>query len=224
MIRPHDCMRHIYYCLNLAHIITKILFEKACTCLYSAHAATLTPLPEQSQSISAEIKIALPFAIPLENRNNTCTMALALQKIFKFDQLLAAYFVNMLSTLPEEIENLHLAVKDLFPITEYEELTYLGKYWQKFCNYYIFDRIPEHYFALPAPKKKLPNTLQALNSALRHLFPYFPKDSVELRHLQTTLCEHYSFCRLPNDYFKQKDKLSADPKIVKTSQTYSFPI
>jgi len=126
--------------------------------------------------------------------------------------------------LPESFNDLHPIVRKLFPITDPSELAHLSEYRKQLQAYYTFNKIPPQYFDLPPEKEKLPSTPQALNSAVKHLFPCAPKNDMELRYLIAKLREHYTFRRLPNDYFKTRTKLPEDPKSIKTKLTYTYPI
>jgi hypothetical protein len=224
LLRPHDCARHIFYCLNLAKISPKLTFEQTRTCLYSLHENLLLPLPTHPQDIDEEILAALPYSLPLADRRNTRAILTSLRKVYKFEQLPETYFEYSIIPLPYDIEELHPSVRNLFPITDWDTLKCLGEYRQKLKVYYSFERIHAEFFHLPAEKEKLPTTIHALNSAVRHLFPCDPKDSTELCNLVKQLREHYSFKRIPNDFFVQKPNLPADPYRVKTQLKYTFPI
>ena len=208
----------------MAQIKPKLSFEETRSCLHEVHSELLQPLPEFPQLISQEIRDALPYSIPLENRLNTRVVVEALRKGFKFDKLNDNYFVHTLVDIPEDPSKLHPSVRDLFPITERAELRELSNYRQKLKQFYKFDRIPAAYFNVPEKNEPLPTTPQELNSATRHLFPCDPKNDTEFRSLVKILREHYSFKRIPKDFFITKDKLPTDPALVKVKQHYNFPI
>ncbi|CAG8675339.1 11339_t:CDS:2, partial [Ambispora leptoticha] len=65
------------------------------------------------------------------------------------------YFAN-LDLLPTNLANLHLAVRDLFLITDRKCLKDLGKYRRKLSQYYEVKTISPNYFDLPPPKTRLP--------------------------------------------------------------------
>jgi hypothetical protein len=149
---------------------------------------------------------------------------LALYKIYTFDQLNDSYFANPIIPLPNNPTDLNEETRAMFPITSRSELPYLAEYRQKLRKYYDFDRIPSNYFNLPPTREPLPSTPQNLNSAVRYLFPCNPKDSTDFKRYVNILREHYSFHKIPNDYFIQKKPLPKEPNQIKTSITYSFPI
>src|SRR6185437_4070941 len=67
----------------------------------------------------------------------------------------------------------------------------------------------------------LPTTPQELNSAT---LPCDPKNNTEFRSLVAILREYYFFKRISKDFFITKDKLPANPALVKVKQHYNFPI
>ena len=224
-LKPHDCTRRLFYCINLAKLIPKVTFEQARTLLFAAHDLTREPLPEEPSSINLDFLAALPQPLPLTNRKHIRVTVSALRKIYNFEQLPDTYFDLPNTPLPERLEDLHPAVRDLFPITDWSTLKRLSEYRQQLQNYYkLEEKIPPQYFELPAGKEKLPHTPQALNSATRHLFPCAPQSEEEFKQLITTLREHYSFKRLPSDYFKHRRKLPSDPTSIETKLTFTFPI
>ena len=224
LIRPHDCARLIYYCLNFAQIKPVISFEKTRSHLSSIHVELLEPLPTSPQLIDHAIHKALPYAIPIQNRINTGSVITALRKIFSFERLPDNYFAHALKDIPENYRDLYHSFQGIFPITEHKELARLSTIRRQLKQHYIFDRIPDSYFDLPKEKERLPSTPQDLNSATRHLFPCAPKTEEEFKNLVTTLREHYSFKRIPKDFFIQKSTLPTDPKDIRTKGSYNFPI
>ena len=53
---PHECTRHIFYCLNLAQIPVALTFEETRKLLNEAHSQLLIPLPTSSDLIDQNIK------------------------------------------------------------------------------------------------------------------------------------------------------------------------
>ena len=221
---PHTCTRIMTYCLNFARISCSLEFEDLRSLLNKTHSQLLIPLPQDPLQIDLNIQRILPFPLPIQDRKFTRATVLALRKIFTFEQLPDKYFLTILEPLPDDPSELNMEIRDLFPITDRSRLPYLSEYRKKLMKYYIVDRIPPNYFNLPEARPRLPSTPQELNSSVRHFFPCNPIDASEFRRYVDILREHYSFKRIPNDYFIQKKPLPTNPHTIKTSGTYTFPI
>lgn len=181
--------------------------------LLDVHAELLEPLPQSPILIDHAIHEVLPYAIPIQNCSNTEPVVIALRKVFVFERLLETYFAYALKDIPDDPANLHTSLKRLFLIMDHKSLAHLSTYRMQLKQFYIFDRISDSYFQLPKEKERLPVTPQDLNSVTRYLFPCAPKDEEEFKNLVTTLREHYSFKRIPKDFFIQKSKLPSDLRI-----------
>ena len=221
---PHDSTRFIFYALNFAKINCTQDFDDVRKQIDAAHQAQLSPLPASPNEIPKEIMNLMPFSLPITDRKLTRATVLGLRKVFRFGKLPNNYFENPLEELPDNPEQLRAEVKDLFPITDRSRLPFLAEYRKKLMKFYDVERMPSLYFNLPPAKPKLPSTPQELNSAIRAWFPCNPVDDTDFRHYIEILREHYSFRRVPTDYFIQKKPLPVDPIQVKVEGTYSFPI
>ena len=143
---PHDCTRHIFYCLNLAQISCALTFEETCKLLNEAYSQLLILLPISLDQIDQSIKEILPFPLLIEDRKYTRAIVLALYKIYTFDQLNDNYFVNPIIPLSDNSDDLNVETHTMFLITSQFELSYLAEYRQKLCKYYNFEHIPSNYF------------------------------------------------------------------------------
>ncbi|CAG8746849.1 37595_t:CDS:2 [Gigaspora margarita] len=184
----------------------------------------MSELSESPEEIDEDLKLVLPYAIPIKEREHLVLTIRALRKIHRFERLYELYMDLPCRNLPENPNELVDKLKKFFSIKKVTELQYLGEYKRKLLKFYSFDRMPPSYFQLSLSKPQLPNTLQELKSATRKIFSCNPKNSTDFRNYVNILRKHYIFRKISRDYFKQKDRLPEKPEEVQTHLRYDFQI
>src|SRR6185295_16129384 len=190
----------------------------------NAFSAQLAPLPADPNEIPEENLQILPFELPIKQKSQTKAIVAGLHRLYNFDQLPEKYFVT-LDPVPKSIHELHPEVKDLFPITQRNQLNNLAYYKKKLQDYYTCDSIPSSYFDLPPPKKPLPLAYQDLSSKYRLYFPIDLQDpDTDLTQIIQLLREEFTFRNLPNDYIKVKPSLPKNTNKIRTPDIFTFLI
>ncbi|CAG8757717.1 20497_t:CDS:1, partial [Gigaspora rosea] len=77
----------------------------------------LQKLPDTPDGIDRQIRNALPFTLPLEDRRQIQVVAITLHQVFKFDLLPEAYIANKRIPLPAHPDDLNDETRNIFPIT-----------------------------------------------------------------------------------------------------------
>ncbi|CAG8770678.1 24569_t:CDS:1, partial [Gigaspora rosea] len=78
--------------------------------------------------IDKQLKEALPFSLPLEDRRQIRAVAITLHQAFTFDLLPEIYIADNRTSLPAHPADLNKATKNIFPITTQDELKKLGQH------------------------------------------------------------------------------------------------
>ena len=134
----------------------------------------LQPLPDTPDSIDHNLRQALPFQLPLEDRKQIRAIAITLRQAFSFDLLPASYIADKRIPLPDKPKDLNSATRTLFPITSRLELKKFKDHKKILETYCIFSCVPHTYFDLPPKKQSLSLTPQDLPPAYRRYFHSIP--------------------------------------------------
>ncbi|CAG8752108.1 16374_t:CDS:1, partial [Gigaspora rosea] len=78
--------------------------------------------------IDKQLKDALPFSLPLEDRRQIRAVTITLHQAFTFDLLSETYIANNRTSLPAHPADLNEATKNIFPITIQDGLKKLGQH------------------------------------------------------------------------------------------------
>ena len=183
----------------------------------------LPELPEYPDQISTEIYNKFDKAIPIFESKHTGETAAFLKKFYKFDKLPESYFVKK-PDLPINPTDLPDNFKKIFPLTNRAQLVDVSRYTSELHDkFYFKGSLPDSYFNLPPPKKKLPSDYRELPSELSYLFPVLdtPED---LKKAAKTLREaDYAFRRIPNDFIIHRKNLPPAHWFIENQET-TLPI
>ena len=165
---------------------------------------TLPDLPFDCKEIPSYIKIKLPKSLPIAYPKNTGIMAGALRAFYKFDLLPSSYFA-MKPNLPDFPADLSTELKKIFPIRDPKLMRNIKDFIDdlKEC-YYVPNKLPDSYFALPPRKKNLPADFRDLPLFLASKFPV--ASEIEAIKMAATILRenNYYVSRIPNDWIKKK--------------------
>ena len=165
---------------------------------------SLPNLPDDPKDVPTSTKIKLPFALPIAHPKNTSLMAGALRSFYKFDLLPHTYFLTK-TDLPDLPTDLPTEFKKIFPIRDPKLMGNLKDYIDNLKNlFYVPNRLPDTYFALPPKKKNLPIDFRDLPIGLACNFPV-NNDIKEIKRLATLLRNNNFYVyRIPIDWIKRR--------------------
>jgi len=206
-----EITRYVLYLSNFAKINIEMSFDEVRLIVSEAFTDTKVELPENYTTMHQEIRAALPFNLPIENRQYLGSSIKILRRVFKFDVLPDCYIADSRVPLPASCSDLNDTGKKMFPITKVEHLKDLSEYRRTLQKYYTFTRIPDSYFQLPTPKPPLPLTPQELTPRLKEQFPFLPRNAEDFKEHVRALRAVYKFNRLPNDYLIPRKRLPNNP-------------
>ena len=219
----YECSRYTLYLAGFAKIKVGTDFDTLRNIISDIKTSMLQPLPDTPDGIDHNLRQALPFQLPLEDRKQIRAIAITLRQAFSFDLLPASYIADKRIPLPDKPKDLNSATRSLFLITSRLELKKFKSHKKILETYYIFSRVPHTYFDLPPKKQPLPLTPQDLPPCLQKIFPFYPTSSDHFRETVKLLRENYVFQSLPNDYLISKKRLPANPELLGLKK-FSFPI
>ncbi|CAG8850402.1 22956_t:CDS:2, partial [Gigaspora margarita] len=162
-----------------------------------------------------EIKQAILFALPIENRLQVAIIVRVLRFAFDFDRLPDCYFNDNREIISEDPKSLLEQFRGIFPLTSRRKLKLVPELKEKLREFYIVKKLPDTYFDLLGPKPLLPCMPQELLPKLQRHFSFLPRDRENFNEHVRMLKEKYKFKKLPNDFVIQKKQLSTDLKELK---------
>jgi len=218
-----EITRYLFYLSNFAKISTNMQFDEIRKLISEELVESRLELPQHYTEIHADLISAIPFDLPIENRQTLGSKVKALRLIFKFVSLPENYISDKRQPLPADYRQLHETVRKNFPIRDREDLKDLPTYRATLQKYYIFNRIPDTYFDLPPSKPPLPLTPQDLTPRLREKFPFLPLNEEDFKEHIRLLRIDYNFKRLPNDYLLPRKRLPNNPTDLRWKD-FSFPM
>jgi len=145
----HEIACSIFYLAGFTKTTIPFKFDDIQQIISKCIINNLLPLPDDPKDIPSYINDALSFELPLTNCYDTRQVVRVLRKVFTFQTLSETYFKDDHLPLPEKIEDLHLEIRDLFSIFSHADLKQLSNYKQALQKYYLYIRIPSHFFDLP---------------------------------------------------------------------------
>ncbi|CAG8750777.1 8014_t:CDS:2, partial [Gigaspora rosea] len=107
---------------QFAKIEIGLSFEKLRAEIRHIITEELVKLLDHPELIPETLMYILPFDLLIVDRHNTTNVVKTMRQLFKFSTLLDTYFVNVLSPLPDEPDNLERQWRDMFPIKDHAEL------------------------------------------------------------------------------------------------------
>ncbi|CAG8851353.1 11645_t:CDS:1, partial [Gigaspora margarita] len=86
----------------------------------------MSELSERPEEIDEDLKLVLPYAIPIKEREHLVPTIRVLRKIYRFEKLYKSYIDLLCRNLPENPNELVDELKKFFLIKKISELQYLG--------------------------------------------------------------------------------------------------
>jgi hypothetical protein len=226
-LRHYEIAQQLEYLINyfIRKPNTKIDYPSLLNLLKEKLEANLPPIPNSPNDIPPEIKIKIPFALPIINRAEIIPLVRTLKPYYRFDKLPLLY-IKQLDNLPSNPTDLQPQLKTYFPITKRSELKNLSNYKNLLRKEYITPaQLPSSYFNLPPIKKPLPSTYHLLEDKFKQHFPFnSTTTTIKFTDLISNLREIYFFKLLPNDFFYIKPKLPSPQYIKDPDFNFLLPI